>query len=411
MSAEQPTWRERNGPVHQLPRALAWAVSVLAVAGMIDDGRRLIVTLLQPESAELSLLRLAVLAGFGGTALSLAFRPQWAPLPFLALVGVLAWRPEQMNLTLVALLLLTLAAALLDWLRLLSMVLPYLAVQLAVGGFDGAWLGNGGEAVATVVAVALGRAVWIVLTRKERSERETQGLIRAAISREQAAAAQAEMLRQRYETQRRELSHELHDVVAHELTRITMQATVAAQEAPDTATRNAFTDVADTGRRALGEMRRLMGMIGEEAPAAGDTVPRSSLGGSIDSALARAQEYLEQVGMQVEVERTIDVALPQSLHNAVGVLLREGSTNAAKHASPGSLCRLVVRTEDGQVRAEIRNQIGAEPSEPMPDSGFGLPLLRARVENLGGSFEAAPSQGWWVLAATWPLDRPARLPQ
>ena len=402
MTEQQLTWRERNGPVHRLPVALAWTVSVLAVAGMIDDGRSLAVDAALHGATGIGLVRVVVLAGLGGTALALAFRPRWAPAPFLVLVGMLAWRPESVNLALVALLLLALAAALLDWARLAAMVLPYLVVQAAVGGLDGAWLGNGGEAVATLVAVALGRAVWIVMSRKERAQAQNRELIRAAISREEAAAAQAAALRQRYETQRRELSHELHDVIAHELTRIVMQATVAAAQAPDAATHGSFTDVAATGRRTLGEMRRLMTMIGEQPPA-GDAVPRPTLGEGIREALAGAREYLEQVGMQVEVEEAVDVPVPQSLHNAVGVVLREGSTNVAKHAGPGTTCRLMVRARDGALRVEIRNRLTAAPAA-VPDSGFGLALLRARVESLGGELEAAPASGWWLLAATWPLE-------
>ncbi len=280
--------------MHRLPRRLGWVMSVGTVAGMIDDARSLIGDLLAGDDPRMGLVRLCVLIGFGGTGLTLAFQPRWAPLPFLVLAGTVPWLPDGVNLQVVALLLLSCAAVLLDWLRLLAMVVPYLVVHALL--YSQAWF----EILAVLLAVGLGRVVWVVIARKEDADRENMAFVRAAAQREEAAAAEVERQRRRFEDQRRELGRELHDVVAHELTRIAMQAAAAAQGARDEQNRTAFADIADVARRGLGEMRRLMAIIDAEDLDADAPVPRPIA--HVDDAVSAARAYLEDVGFQVTVD-------------------------------------------------------------------------------------------------------------
>lgn len=374
-------------------------MSVVTVAGMLDDARSLLAGLLAGDSASLVGLRLATLLGFGGTGLAFAFRPGWAPFPFVVLIAVAAWNPDATNLYLVMLLLLVCGAMLLDWLRLLSMVLPYLVIRLATPSFGDSFLG---AVPGIVMGVALGRVVWMVITRKEQSERENIELMRLAQEREEAATLQAKLMEQRFASQRQELTRELHDVVAHELTRIAMRATLAQDALVDEETRLAFREIADGARGALGEMRRLVSIIGEGdlGPSIRSAPPPPEV--EIEEIIASARGYLENVGFRVTTTQDLEFKVAGSLLHAAGAVIREASTNVAKHGAPGSECLIAVSARSGELHVRVQNYIAAPSAEPrMPRSGLGLDLLRARVEALGGKLEAEEADNIWSLSATW----------
>ncbi|WP_219107723.1 sensor histidine kinase [Austwickia sp. TVS 96-490-7B] len=394
-----------RGPVHQLPQWLAWLVSVLTVAGMIDDVRVMVMDLMATGLGWHTAVRLWVLSGFGGTGLALSFRPRWAPLPFLVLVAALPFLPDHSDPHLAMLLLLGLAAGVLDWARLLSMVIPLLMVATATARSDSPGRDHTELIVTTIMVAALGRVIWVIATRQQQAQRENETLVLAAVAREEAAAARAAQLHLRYERQRHQLSQELHDVVAHELTRICMEAGVAAQESTDPDLHRRFEELADTARRGLGEMRRLMALFDtpddEEPPG---PVPRSPLQISLPVALAQAQAYLEQIGVTVVVEDRVHRQLSYSVSSAAEAVLREATTNVAKYAPPGSTCSVMALTTDTELVVEVRNLIAEPCTTPTsPPSGFGLNLLCARVESVGGQVTVCTDDGWWVLTATWPV--------
>ncbi len=388
-----------HDPVHQLPRKMSWALSVITAAGMLDDARSLLTDVMTGVSPSSALIRLFILVGCGGTGLVLAFRPSWAPVPFALLVGGAALMPNSNNLNLVALFLMVLAAMLLDWIRLLSMVLPYLVMRVTFHADASAFW----EPVVGIVSgIALGRIVWILLTRKERSERENEQLMREAKEREEAAAIRAGLMEQRFTAQRRELTRELHDVVAHELTRISMLATLAQTTLSPEEAGPAFGEIATVARGALGEMRHLVSIISVDEPRGQrqDSPPAPEL--DLDEHLARAETYLKDVGFRVEVFRDLADDVPGSLRHAVGAVLREASTNVAKHGAPGGTCNIALSTRDGRLHVEVQNQVASSPDVPrMPDSRLGIDLLEARVAALGGRLETGSRDGVWTLTAVW----------
>lgn len=388
-----------HDPVHRLPRKLALTLSIIAAAGMLDDTRALAIALLAGISPWLAVARLLIIVGFGGTSLVLSFRPAWAPVPFTLLVAGAGMMPSPNNVNLVALFLLVLAAMLLDWLRLLSMIVPYLVMRAVTQAGEGAFWE---PVVGLVAGITLGRIVWVLLTRKELSERENEQLMREAREREEAAAIRAELMEQRFSAQRRELTRELHDVVAHELTRISMRATLAETTLPPGEAATAFHEIATVARGALGEMRRLVSIINVDDPRGqrSDSPPTPELG--LDEQLERAETYLRDVGFRVEVVRDLAEDVPGSLRHAVGAVLREATTNVAKHGAPGTTCRIALSARDGRVRVEVQNEVSTASSGPrMPDSGLGISLLEARVGALGGEFTTHGHDGMWTLAAEW----------
>ena len=307
--------------------------------------------------------------------------------------------PSSSNLNLVALALMVLAAMLLDWLRLLSMVLPYLAMRATAHAGESAFW----EPVVGIVSgIALGRVVWVLLTRKEHSERENEQLMREAKEREEAAAIRAGLMEQRFSAQRRELTRELHDVVAHELTRISMRATLAEATLTPEEASTAFREIATVARGALGEMRRLVSIISVDEPPGqrqgSPPVPEPEF----DEQLARAETYLKDVGFRVEVVRDLAEDVPGSLRRTVGAVLREACTNVAKHGTPGSTCHISLSARGGRLHVEIQNQVASPSSIPrMPDSGLGINLLEARVAALGGKLKTGSQDGVWTLTAAW----------
>lgn len=383
-----------------MPRPLAWVVSVLTVAGLLDDTRSLLTGLgAQAEPREV-LLHGAVLLGVGGTGLLLAFRPAWAPLPFLLLAAALAGLAVPQNLLLVALILLALAAGVLDWARLAAMLVPF-ALVVALAGTMSVLL-HLEVLLVTAVVLALGRTIWLITARSQRAEAAHVALVREVEEREEAAAARTARQEAAFEAQREELGHQLHDVIAHELTRIAMRATVAGQQATDDSAREVLEDVAGTARRGLGEMRRLMTILDRPARD-GEAVPRSPLQDSLPAALRQASDDLRAAGFEVIVEEHLDEPLPHSLHSAATAVLREASTNIAKHAPPGCTCVLQTETTSGQLRLAVSNPAPSPTAEPAPASGFGLRLLHARVQALGGRLTVGSGDGGWILEARWPL--------
>lgn len=396
--------RRRAGPVQRLPRWLAWVVSVITVAGLIDDGSNLIQALLTGQEIDRLAVRLCVLVGLGGTGLALAFRPRWAPVAFVPLLVAAAVLPDPTNLFLVMLLNLALAAGLLDWVRLALMAIPAVLVAGISFALHDAWLNVAQALVTATVALALGRAVWIVATRQQRDRALNDRLVAASVAREEAQAERSRWLERRFDDQRVELSRELHDVIAHELTRISMQATVAATEA-DEPSRGEFHEIATTARRGLGEMRRLMAIL--EAPdVEPGQIPPSTVSETVEASVSAAQEYLEQGGMRVAIDVDCPKGLPHSMINAVAAVLREASTNVAKHAETGSRCRITVHVDAGELVVVVANEhppASAAKRAETPASGFGLRLLRGRVEDLGGCLTVFDTDGWWTLRASWPL--------
>ena len=388
-----------HDPVHQLPRKMSWALSVITAAGMLDDARSLLMDVMTGISPSSAFVRLFILVGCGGTGLALAFRPSWAPVPFALLVGGAALMPNSNNLNLAALFLMVLAAMLLDWLRLLSMVLPYLVMRVTFHADASAFW----EPVVGIVSgIALGRIVWVLLTRKERSERENEQLMREAKEREEAAAIRAQLMEQRFTAQRRELTRELHDVVAHELTRISMLPTLAETTLSPEEAGAAFGEIATVARGALGEMRHLVSIIsvGEPRGQRQDSPPTPEL--DLDEYLVRAETYLKDVGFRVEVFRDLADDVPGSLRHTVGAVLREASTNVAKHGAPGSTCNIALSARDGRLHVEVQNQVASSSDVPrMPDSGLGINLLEARVAALDGRLETGSRDGVWTLTAVW----------
>ena len=196
--------------------------------------------------------------------------------------------------------------------------------------------------------------------------------------------------------ERARIAREMHDIVSHNLTvmiGLADGATYALQSAPDAAG-SAMQRVSATGRQALAEMRRLLGVLLDD-PAADPFEPQPGLD-RLDDLLAR----VEAAGVPVSIEIEGDPhELSGGVQLAVFRVAQEALTNALKHAGRPATARLALRIVAGRVDL-IVTDTGTGPGDaPAPGPrGRGLPGMRERAAAYGGTLEAGPlpDGGWRV---------------
>jgi signal transduction histidine kinase len=219
--------------------------------------------------------------------------------------------------------------------------------------------------------------------RAARAEREREERASAAVSEERARIAR-----------------ELHDVVGHSVSVMTVQASAVRRLLhPDQEReRDALLIVEQTGREALAEMRRMVGVLRrpEEAPA---RAPQPSLE-QIDRLVEQAREAGLPVELRIEGE---PVQLPAGVDLTAYRLVQEGLTNAMKHAH-AERTQVVVRYGVDDIEVSVSDDGRGGPAGSASDGGHGLVGMRERVSVYGGELEAGPRPGGgYRLRARLPL--------
>jgi signal transduction histidine kinase len=191
------------------------------------------------------------------------------------------------------------------------------------------------------------------------------------------------------------IARDLHDVVAHHVTGIAVQAQagrLVARSDPERAAR-ALADIEGAAGEALTAMRRMVGAMRTDAPIA----PAATL-----DRLADLARHSEDLGLAVllDIDTTEDVPadVAHSVHRVVG----EALTNAHRHATGATTIEVRVEkraAELGVVVVDDGRSRGGSGS-----GGFGLLGMAERVHALGGEFDAGPQpHGGWEVRATFPL--------
>ena len=204
---------------------------------------------------------------------------------------------------------------------------------------------------------------------------------------EERARRMEEEARQAVEDERGRITRELHDVLAHSVSVMTVQASAVRRllKPEQEREREALMTVEETGRQALAEMRRLLGIMRTESerPA---LAPQPGLG-----TLPELVEQVRQSGLPVEltVEGT-PVKLPAGVDLSAYRIVQEALTNTLKHAGPAHAW-VAVRYEGEDVEIEVAND-GA--SDGVNDGGgHGLVGMRERVALCGGELQSGPRPG------------------
>ncbi|GAB3855299.1 sensor histidine kinase [Dactylosporangium cerinum] len=214
-------------------------------------------------------------------------------------------------------------------------------------------------------------------------ERERDHLARLAVADERAAIAR-----------------ELHDVVAHSLSVMIVQADGAGYTLDPSASRarQALDTIAATGRDALEDMRRVVSVLRGTSPGT-DTTSRRRVG------LAELDRLVERAGLRVDLDT---VGTPTGLSVAEELtayrIVQESLTNTLRHAGPDAKVTLRLEYASGFIAIEATDDGGSRPTVAATTrGGHGLVGMRERVALHGGTVNAGPRfDGGWSVAATIP---------
>jgi signal transduction histidine kinase len=369
-------------------------VVIAAIAGALEFALRQD----EPDAPGIS-LALAVIAEVGLTLVLLARRrfPFAAPAAmFVSAAALSFWDGRLVTFTVASFLTALAACFLLGLLEERRQALVGLAIALT-GVFTVFWNDPDRLSGDLVFVPTFFTIVWLFafgLGRKLGQAREAEERARRLELRraEEARAAVAE--------ERARIARELHDVVGHAVSVMTVQASgVRRLLKPDQEReREALEVVEQTGREALAEMRRLVGVLRrpEEAPA---LAPQPSL-----KHLDRLIEQAGEAGLPVEVEVQGEaIELPAGVDLTAYRLVQEALTNSIKHAG-ASRAEVVVRYGQGSVELVIRDDGRGISDAKAESGGHGLVGMRERVAVYGGDLEAGPRpNGGYELRARLPL--------
>ena len=220
---------------------------------------------------------------------------------------------------------------------------------------------------------------------------------------EQLEGERAERERDAVARERVRIARELHDVVAHSVSVMVVQAGAARSvldRDPDASVR-ALGAVETTGREALTEMRRLLGILrpdGEDA----EHSPQPSLD-RLNALIARSRDAGLDVELRVE---GLAGPLAPGVDLTAFRLVQEGLTNALKHGGRGR-ARVVLRWSSEVLEVEVANRIAADPHavHGLASGGQGLIGMRERVALCGGELRAGPIGRGFVVRARLPRER------
>jgi signal transduction histidine kinase len=248
-----------------------------------------------------------------------------------------------------------------------------------------------GPAGATFVFTAVAVAVDSVGSRL-RSQRALDA---------QAERIEAERAQRAVLEERARIARELHDVVAHHMSLIAVRAETAPYRLTGLSepVRAEFGALSEVAREALAEMRRLLGVLRHDQPAA--LAPQPQL-----ADLPTLVDAARQAGVSIELSASPALGrVPPGVGVCAYRIVQESLSNASQHA-PGAAVTVTVGHDAGAVLLRVANGPGgpAGPSGNEHGPGHGLTGMRERVALLGGSLSAGPEpDGGFVVSAVLPL--------
>lgn len=318
-----------------------------------------------------------------GSAAAFAYMFQQAPPAFVTLgpmiaIYTVASRAQPRRSGLFALLIIGLAAA-----------IPLLAFSSGVR-----WVAEGVGAFVLIAAAAF-------LGEVARNRRDYIAEVehRAA----EAERTREEEARRRVDEERIRIAREVHDIVAHSLSIVTVQASAAEAllDRDPAAARESIGHVRATGKQALAELRSMLDVLrtGEaDAPLA----PAADMG-----RIQQLVEPLRVTGLEVdlEIDGALD-AIPAYASVSAYRVVQEALTNIVRHAHATHV--RVEATVTGNALVLDITDDGAAPTQGTPGAGHGIRGMAERVTALGGEFDAGPGpDGGFRVHARIPLSRSA----
>lgn len=250
-------------------------------------------------------------------------------------------------------------------------------------GFDGlAWFGG-------IPLLAM------IVTRRVVREREAR--VEVLTARAEALQREQEFrIREAAELERTTIARELHDVVAHKVSVMVVQAGAERSILDPTAksTEETLRTIEASGREALVELRRLLGVLrsSEERSLA----PQPTLA-DVGGLVAQVRDAGVDVELRIEGERRL---LPPGLELSAFRIVQEALTNVLKHAG-GAHALVALRFQPAELEIEVRDE-GGSGRPPGPGTGHGLLGIRERVALHGGRVDAGPTNDGYAVRAWLP---------
>ncbi|MFC5145532.1 sensor histidine kinase [Streptomyces aureoversilis] len=202
-------------------------------------------------------------------------------------------------------------------------------------------------------------------------------------------------------TERARLAREMHDVVAHQVSLISLQAGAVQISTGDAQAREGTRRIRELSVRTLEELRHMVGILRAAGADTEELTPQPRL--------ADLPRLIELSALDVSYENTCDArtARSEAVERAAFRTVQEALTNARKHA-PGAHVRVRLAEDVAEtLLVEIRNgpPDAAVPAPGLPGGGHGLVGLRERAQSLGGTLEAhATREGGFVVRAGFPRE-------
>ena len=246
------------------------------------------------------------------------------------------------------------------------------------------------EAFAVLLPYALGRTI-AARAARERASRDAAEQLESALVSSARTAAHGERSR---------IARELHDVIAHSVSVMVIQAGGArlVMDAEPTQAEESLRSVERAGHEALAELRRLLGALGGDDPHA--LAPQPGLG---DLAQLLDEACRSGISTNLRVDGT-PVSVPPALDLCAYRIVQESLTNAIKHAAPAT-ASVNVRWRQGALELEISDDgRGGNGRPPRRVGGHGILGMRERVALHNGTLEAgARASGGFTVRARLPL--------
>jgi signal transduction histidine kinase len=202
--------------------------------------------------------------------------------------------------------------------------------------------------------------------------------------------------------ERRRIAREMHDVLAHRLSLLSVHAGALEfrPDAPADEVAEAAGVIRESARAALDELRGVIGVLREDGRETLTEPPQPTI-----SDLAALVEESRAAGMRITARIELGDASPTAAIGRTAYrIAQEGLTNARKHA-PGAAVTLTVQAPDGDLRVEVRSlaAVAVASASPLPGAGTGLIGLAERVTLAGGELESGVDPaGAFVLRARLP---------
>ena len=323
----------------------------------------------------------------GGLELFTLPKPSGADLAVIVLLyTVAAYRPRRVSLAALAVCLAGSVVAVLVW--------------VPAPGLDSLYTFAGVAAVFTGPALL----AWLLGDSMQWRRGYYRGLEERAARAERERDAQAQIAAA---AERARIARELHDVVAHNVSVMVVQADGAAfaLDSSPARAREALTAISRTGRQALAEMRSLLGVLRSADESDAELAPQPGV-----EQLAELLEQARAAGLPVSFTiEGVPRPLPPGSALAAYRIVQESLTNARKHGGPAVTAAVTLRFCEDQLVIKVTDD-GRARAVPADGDGLGHGLIgmRERVEVHGGTVTAGPRPGGgWRVTATLPLPAAA----